>query len=84
MNDKILFSVLLPATGKYYDIWVPRELNVHEATVLMSRILAERESRFYTPSSTTALYFAADGLELRADICIGNLGLNDGARLILV
>jgi hypothetical protein len=84
VSEKTLFSIFLPATGLSYDVWIPKEISVYDATQLVSRLLAERESRFFVPSGQTALYNAVDGAELRGDACIGNLGLSNGTRLILI
>ena len=84
MSNKILFSIFLPATTGVYDIWVPKEITVYQATGLISQLLAEREQRFFMPTNSIALYDGVSGSELRADAFVGALGLCNGARLILV
>jgi hypothetical protein len=81
---KVLFDVMLPATGRSYELWVPKELTVFEATQLVARILAEQESRFFEPSKETALFDGVTGDELGINERIGALGYANGTRLILV
>jgi hypothetical protein len=81
---KVLFSVMLPATGKSYEIWIPKELTVFEAMRLVARILAEQESRFFEPTEETALFDGTTGDELGINERIGALGYANGTRLILV
>jgi DNA-directed RNA polymerase beta subunit len=84
MSTKLLFNVLLPATGKSYDLWVPKELTVYEATQLISRLLSEAESRFFQVSGTNALYLRRTGEELRGDVYVGAMKFSNGTKLILV
>jgi hypothetical protein len=84
MGEKLLLNVFLPATGKSYDLWVPRELTVFESTRLIGRLLSEAEGRFYRATADTALYVRQTGDELRADRYMGNLGLCNGTKLILM
>jgi hypothetical protein len=82
--NKVLFDILLPATGRTYEIWIPKELTVFEATQLASRLLAEQESRFFIPNRETALFDRFSGDELDINERIGRLGYVNGAHLILV
>jgi hypothetical protein len=81
---KVLFNVILPATGRNYELWVPKELTVFEATQLIARILAEQENRFFEPTRETALFDGMTGDELGVNERIGTLGYANGTRLILV
>ncbi|MDR2106593.1 MAG: hypothetical protein LBP24_04220 [Coriobacteriales bacterium] len=84
MSTKLLVNVLLPATGKSYDVWVPRELMVFECAQLIGRLLSEAEGRFYRAGPDTALYLRQTGDELRAEVYMGNLGFCNGTKLILI
>ena len=82
--DKVLFDILLPATGRTYEIWIPKDLTVFEAAQLASRLLAEQESRFFMPNRETALFDRPSGDELDVNERVGRLGYANGAHLILV
>jgi hypothetical protein len=81
---KVLFNVMLPATGRSYELWVPKELTVFETTQLVARILAEQENRFFESTRETTLFDGVTGDELGINERVGALGYANGARLILV
>ncbi|MDR3307505.1 MAG: hypothetical protein LBS58_01220 [Coriobacteriales bacterium] len=84
MNEKTLFSVFLPATGRSYELWIPDELAVFEATQLVSRILSNSASDFFAASAATALYDKSNGTELEMDRLMVDYGYVNGSELILV
>ena len=47
LKDKLLIQIRLPATQGEYQFRVPYDLTVEEASRLMARILAARESAQY-------------------------------------
>lgn len=55
MRDKLLLSVLLPATQRTYEFRVPLDLTVEQAASLVSQLLGRREG---------ASYQAAKGVDL--------------------
>jgi len=84
MSVKTLFSVFLPATCKSYEIWIPNDLQVYEATQLVARILSNLESDFYVAGKETALYDKANGTELEMDKLVADYGYVNGSELVLV
>jgi len=84
VETKTLFSIFLPATIKSYEMWIPNELSVYEATQLVCKILAEEESRYFLPDKSTALYEKATGDELDINSRIGDLGYVNGTQLVLL
>ncbi len=83
MKNKTLFSVTLPAVAKSYDLWIPDELSVHDATKLIIKVLEERERKRFMVDSTTSLYHRADGVELDLNKLVGEHEFIDGTELIL-
>lgn len=47
MNDKVLLTVLLPATGGRYELRAPLDSTVEEVAYLASELLASREEGVY-------------------------------------
>jgi hypothetical protein len=84
MGDKILFNVLLPATATSYELWVPLDITVAQATQLICRILGMAREALFKPQTSTMLFDRASGKALKPDIYIGDLGYCNGSRLILV
>ena len=81
---KTLFSVFLPATERYYELWVPDELSVYDAKSLISNLLKEHVGRHFVANATAALYDMATGVELDVNVRIQDLGFVNGAKLMLV
>jgi len=84
MDTKTLFSIFLPATVRSYEMWIPDELSVYEATQLVCKILAEQEGRYFVPDKGTALYEKATGDELDINVRIGDMGFVNGTQLVLI
>lgn len=56
MKDKVMLEVLLPATGREYELRVPYDMSVDQACDLMANVLARREpARFKAPEGGSDL-----------------------------
>jgi hypothetical protein len=84
MTEKTLFEVLLPATAKTYEFWVPQGVTVNDARNLIAGILADKEPSFFKPNAQTALYDMDTGDELNINAYISSFGYTNGAKLMLV
>ena len=82
--DKTLVSVLLPATGKSYDFWVPNDMSMREATTLISEAMQIAEPSFYKRSADAALMYIATGEIPPANATIAEIGFTDGDRFSLI
>lgn len=84
MKNKILLSVKLPATRDVYDFWVPADMTLHDATVLIGELLEAREGDRFSASETTALMAQESGDLLDHNLTLESLGFVNGIRLVLV
>ncbi len=84
MQDKTLFSVALPAVNKSFELWIPDELSVYEASRLAQSILEEKEDRQFKASKSVSLYLKSNGAELDVDKYVGEYDFVDGTELVLV
>ena len=91
MREKLLLRVYLAATQATYEVLVPYELTVGEVASLVSRLLGQRASPYYTPSATAGfmlLEHGGGGDLLGEDITIRELMcegvLVNGSRVTLV
>ena len=82
--DKLLINVKLPLTGARYDFWAPLDLTVQQATDLVARAMEVAEPDFYRASSDAALMYVDTGEVQDPAVPMGALGLEDGARFVLV
>ena len=79
--DKMLLHIKVPAAGREFDFWVPKELNVRTATRLMAKMIEDQAPAFFSDSSQVALYYAEDGTLLDLNEKIGSAGLANGSYL---
>lgn len=84
MTDKVLYSILLPASNNTFELWIPNELTVNEATQLAARILEEQESREFKTDRSTALYLKSSGVELDTNKHMGEYEFVNGTQLVLM
>ena len=59
--SKILVNVLLPATGKKYDFWVPEDMPMGEATDYIAEAMQIAEPAFYRKGSEALLMRISTG-----------------------
>ena len=81
---KILFDVLLPATGRRYDFWVPGELTMQEASELVANALQVAEPLYYRSSPDAALMYEPTGMIQDPAASVAQIGFGDGDRFVLV
>ena len=84
MKNKTLFNIRLSAVNKSFEMWIPNELSVYEATKLTIGILQDQEQRWYEASKSTSLYVEESGEELDINKFVGDYNFVDGTELVLV
>lgn len=84
MKNKTLFSVRLPAADRSFELWIPDELSIYEATKLVAALLDEQEDRQFKSDAATALYLKSDGTELDVNKRVGEYGFVNGTELVLI
>lgn len=81
---KTLFNVLLPATGKRYDLWVPDDMPMQQVSSLVAEALQVAEPAYYSATPDAALMYAATGEIPDAQATVAELGFTDGTRFVLL
>lgn len=81
--EKIALSVKIPALGGTYDFIVPANMAVKDVQSLMVRIL-NSEYGVSDSVSDLVLFDAEDAKALRTECSLSQLGVADGAQLILI
>ncbi|WP_449316124.1 EsaB/YukD family protein [Rubneribacter sp.] len=84
MNEKVIVSVMLPASRNIYDFRIPKSMRVREASRLVAELLESRERSLFAASPDNALMEHDSGELLDPDSTIGRAGLTNGSRLVLV
>lgn len=81
---KTLFDVLLPATGRRYDFWVPDDLTMQEASELVSEAMQVAEPAYYRSTPDAALMYVQTGEIQDPTSTVAEIGFTDGDRFVLV
>lgn len=81
--EKISITVKIPALGSTYDFIVPNNMSIRNAQNLMIRIL---NSEYGISDKTTdaMLVDTNDQQALRLECSFAQLGISDGAKLLLI
>ena len=81
--EKISITVKIPALDCTCDFIVPNNMSVGNAQNLMVRILSS-EYGISKTSNDVMLFDLSDHTALRAECNFAQLGISDGARLLLI
>ena len=81
--EKVSVSVKIPALGNTYDFTVPNNMSVRDVEELILRILST-EYGISNKSSDVMLFDMNDNTTLRLECSFVQLGIVDGAKLLLI
>lgn len=82
-TEKISITVNVPALGNIYNFIVPDNMSIQNAQHLMIRILSS-EYGISERSDNVMLFDTNDGTALRLECGFAQLGISDGAKLLLM
>jgi hypothetical protein len=80
---KISVSIRVPAVGQTHDFLIPANMAVRDVVALTVNILVS-EYGISDSVSDVSLFDGSDGKVLKSDCSFFQLGISDGAELILV
>lgn len=81
--EKISITVKIPALGSTYDFIVPSNMSIRNAQNLMIRIL-NSEYGISDVNADVMLFDLNDHAALRLECSFAQLGISDGAKLLMV
>lgn len=81
--EKKSITVKIPALGSTYDFIVPNNMSIRDAQQLMIRILSS-EYGISDKSADVMLFNTEDHAALRLECSFAQLGISDGAKLLMV
>ena len=81
--EKISITVKIPALDSTYDFIVPNNMSIRNAQNLMVRILSS-EYGVLDKSNEVMLFDMNDNTALRLECSFAQLGISDGAKLLLI
>ena len=81
--EKISISINIPAIGNTYEFMMPDSMTIQDAQNLIIRILSS-EYGISKNNKDLMLFDLKDNLALRLECSFSQLGISDGARLLLI
>lgn len=84
MLDKILVEVFLPAINQSYDVYIPIDSKFFEVEVLLMSAFAELSDGYLKTSREMVVCDRITGNQLDINKSAIELGLYNGARLMLI
>ena len=81
--EKISVTVKIPALGSTYDFIVPNIMSIRNAQNLMIRIL-NSEYGISDVNTDVMLFDLNDNAALRLECSFAQLGISDGAKLLMI
>lgn len=82
--NKIIVEVHVPSTNQIYDAKIPRDIQIWEATKLLSDMIAAIHPGMYTKENEAILCDFVSGAILPANKLVDDVGLVNGSRVLLV
>ena len=83
MENDILVEILIPASGRTYDTWLPRDRPLGELLPLVRQVFGELAEGLFTPTEDTALYDLDSGRIFETDLNEKILGGTEALRQVL-
>lgn len=81
---KLLINVYLPAAQKDYDMLIPADMRLSQATELVADALSQLAGSLYAADASAILCDRESGQILNINMTAWNLGLRNGSRLMLI
>ncbi len=84
MNDKVLVEILVPASGESFDVYLPLTGRLSNVIPLVSEALTSLSGGKFKATEDSILCDRESGSIFNINMCIGELGIANGARLMLI
>lgn len=81
--EKISITVRIPALDNTYDFIVPNNMSVQNVQNLIVKILSS-EYGISTTNNDVMLFDTSDNKALRLECSFAQLGISDGAKLLML
>lgn len=82
--SKILIEVILPATGNHYDVYIHPDNKVGDVLLMLSKAMTELSKGTFIADNKTVLCDADCGQVLDVNMHFADLGIENGARVMLI
>lgn len=82
--DKVLVEVYVPVLEKTLDIFIPLQSPMHQVLGLIKKAVAEEAGSRLQIDEETALCHREDGTIININLSVYELGIRNGAKLMLI
>ena len=82
--NKVLVNVYIPILNKAYDIFIPLQSQIFEVTELIKHAVMELSEGQFMPSRDTVLACKTTGEILDINSTVFEMGIGNGAKLMLI
>lgn len=84
MEDKVLIELLSAGSGKVYDVYIPTDAYLYELLPMLSSVVTDLSSGSYKTDETVVLCNAQTGDIYNVNKLVGELGIINGSRLMII
>ena len=82
--DKIIVELRIPAIDKIYDVKIPRDIQIWEATQLIVKMVSNLHPVLYASENEAMLVDYESGKVIAVNALVADSGLTNGARVMLI
>lgn len=82
--NKVLVNVYVPILNKSYDMFIPAQSQLFEVNELVKKAISELSEGQFMPNRDTMIARKATGEILDVNATVFELGIQNGAKLMLV
>ncbi|MDR0308718.1 MAG: hypothetical protein LBH87_02165 [Coriobacteriales bacterium] len=84
MDSKTLFEIQMPAVQTAFELWIPDDLTIGDATRLVCAVVEDQKDAWFKASRSTSLYAKSSGEELDINKRIRDFDFVNGSKLVLI
>ena len=84
MNRKVLVHVYAPATAMTHDMWIPLNISVNSAAIMIAKAVSTLSNGLYRSVDTPALFDKDNNRFLDNTTTVYEAGIGNASTLILI
>ena len=84
MNNKALVEIVVPATSREYDVYIPLDCKMSEVIKMVASAINDLSEGNYKATDEAVLCDAGSGIIYNVNIEVAELGIKTGSRLMLI
>lgn len=81
---KILVEVYVPALGASWDMFIPEQLRLYEVLEMMKKAVSDLSEGRFQADDSTVICHRESGKIININLSVGELGLRNASKLMLI